>query len=230
MSDDDITYVKIDQQDPRLGRNILFDRRSRAFPLAASIDRSTWRDRSLRVYDPYPNPNQTIGNCTGCSKATQMNTMGSRKKGQVLNMADATRIYSRNTEIDPWPGVWPPDDTGSSTLAAAKTAQEFGIGTEYRWIFGGADEIVQTIVDGRAVVLGTYWEYDMFRQDSSNRIRPGGGDAGGHAWTVRGYWKANDWVLGRCWWGGFRDFWISRMDLDYLMRRDGDAHVQDRVV
>jgi hypothetical protein len=33
--------------------------------------------------------------------------------------------------------------------------------------------------------------------------------------------------LGRCWWGpDFRDFWISRANLDQLLGEDGDAHWQ----
>lgn len=227
MSDN--VYVKVlEQKDPRLGRNIVHDPSSRRFALSVSIDRSTWRDKKVRIYDPSPNPNQTIGNCTGCAKAMQFNAIGNRKPGVVLTMRDATNIYSKATTLDPWQGSYPPDDTGSSGLAAAKAAQAMGIGGTYRWLFGGADEVVQATMDGHIVNVGTRWDFRMFKPDAQGIVHPGGEVAGGHEWTVRGYEKKRDLVIGRCWWGGFRDFYISRFDLAALLADDGDAHVQDR--
>lgn len=219
----------VEQQSELLGRNKVHDERSRAFPMRGAVDRSTWRDKEIRLYDPWPNPNQTVGCCTGVAKCHQFNAVGNRKMGQVLDMEDAERIYSRNTEIDPWDGSWPPTDTGSSGLASAKTAQEFGLGGEYRWLFGGADEVVQNIVEGRAISVGTWWYWDMFEQNGDGLVSVSGGQAGGHQWIARGYDASRDWVEGRCWWGSFRDFWITRTDLDNLLRDGGDAHWQRSV-
>lgn len=219
---------RIPSTDPRLGRHVIHDERSRGFALPVSIDRSTWRTKSIRLYDPSPNPNQIIGNCTGCAKAMMFNSVGNRVAGRVLTMADADKIYSLATTIDPWPGSYPPDDTGSSGLAAAKAAQRLKIGGEYRWLFGGADEIVQAVMDGHVVNVGTNWYESMF----TNRYADGvpltisGAVAGGHEWQVHGYNLTHDLVKGRCWWGSFRDFWIKRADLDRLMHESGDAHVQ----
>jgi hypothetical protein len=224
MSDD--LFVKVyDHEDPRLGRNVVHDPRSRNFPRRAAVDRSTWRDKAVRIYDPLPNPNQPVGCCTGVDASVKLNAIGNRVKGRVLDMDDALRIYSRATTIDPWTGSYPPDDTGSSGLAAAKSAVAFGLASEYRWLFGGADEVVQTIMEGEPVGIGARWEWDMFEQDRDGRIHFGGGEAGGHQWTARGYDADRDWVLGRCWWGGFRDFWIARVDLQDLLDDYGDAHV-----
>jgi len=223
-------YVEIPERgDPRLGRVIVHDPRSRNFPLAATIDRSTWRDKAVRIYDPLPNPNQPRGNCTGCAVAMDFNAIGNRKTGQVLDMSVADTFYSLATSLDPFDGQWPPEDTGSSTLAAAKAAVQLGYGGEYRWLFSGADEVVQTIMDGRVVRVGTYWYWDMFKRDASGRVRISGGVAGGHAWVARGYDIERDWVLGRCWWGDFKDFWLTRADLDTLLRQRGEALVQRRV-
>lgn len=219
---------KIESTDPRLGRHVEHDPRSKAFALAPKIDKTTWTDKSIRVYDPVPNPNQTIGNCTAVAKCVMFNAVGNRRKGVVLNMDNADTLYEWETANDSFPGTWPPDDTGSSGLAAAKAAQHFGLGGTYRFLFGGADEVVQAVMDGRVVNVGTEWENDMFEKDAQNRIHLGGGTAGGHEWSVRGYWKSRDWLYGKCWWGDFAGFWISRADLDSLLRNDGDAHVQDR--
>lgn len=218
--------VTVDPADPRLGRQVVHDSRSRAFPLRIPIVPATWHDKAIRVYDPYPNPNQTIGNCTGVAKCVQFNSIGNRKMGQVLKMVDADRLYSLATTLDPWEGSYPPADTGSSGLAVAKAAQALGLGGEYRWLFGGADEVIQAIMEGLVVNVGTWWYFDMFEPDTEGKVRPTGGQAGGHEWSARGYDLSRDLILGRCWWGGFRDFWISRVDLDSLLQDDGDALVQ----
>lgn len=225
-----VRIERVEQQHRHLGRQLVHDERSRAFALGARVDRTAWRDKAIRLYDPTPNPSQRIGCCTGVAKAMQFNAVGNRKSGVVLDMDDAVAIYVRNTEIDPWEGSWPPDDTGSSGLASCKTAQEFGLGGEYRWLFGGADEVVQAVMGGEVVSVGTWWYEGMFGRDASGLIRPTGSQVGGHQYVIRGYDKSSDRVLGRCWWGEFRDFWMYRTDLDNLLRDGGDAHVQKRLL
>lgn len=217
----------VPQESPLLGRQMFHDSRSFAFPLlTGTIDRSTWRDKAIRLYDPLPNPNQAVGCCTGVAKCNQLNAIGNRVIGRVLDMGDAEALYSWASAHDPWPGQWPPVDTGSSGLASAQAAAEFGIGGEYRWIFGGADEVVQNVIEGRAISVGTWWYWDMFNQDPTGQIHVGGGQAGGHQYIIRGYDVDRDLVLLRCWWGQFRDAWLARSDLDSLLRDGGDAHYQ----
>lgn len=227
---DDIYVKRIEQQDPRLGRFVRHDPASRGFPMRLTIDKSTWRDKSVRIYDPTPNPNQCHGECTFCAKCMEFNAVGNRVKGKVLGMACAHEGYSLTTTLDPFQGQWPPDDTGSNGLAAAKAAQQMGLGGEYRWYFGGADEIVQAIQDGWVVDIGSWWHWDMFEPDEDGYIRATGGYAGGHQYVARAYWKSRDWVGLRCWWGSYRDVWIARADLDSLMHDDGDAHSQQRLL
>lgn len=227
---DDLKVIAIKQHDPRLGRQVVHDTASRRFPLSASVDRDSWRTVALRSYDPRPNPNQRIGNCTGCQKAMAFNTQGHRKRGRILGMAEADRIYSLATTLDPWDGSYPPVDTGSSGLAAAKAAQKLGYGGEYRWLFGGADEVVQALQHGLPVGIGAWWYEGGFNP----KPEPGGGvriemtgrRVGGHQWSARAYDERRDLVGGRCWWGGFKDFWIRRDHLDELLADNGDAHVQ----
>lgn len=225
-----ISTSTIPQHSPLLGRQKAHDVRSRAFPLRTAVDRSTWHDKAVRLYDPLPNPNQRVGCCTGVAKCSQLNAVGNRVKGRVLDMEDAEHIYSENTKIDIWEGEWPPDDTGSSGLASCKAAQNLGLGGEYRWLFGGADEVVQNIMEGRVISVGTWWYESMFEGRYKHLrlpvLAPTGDRAGGHQYVARGYDKGQDLVLCRCWWGSFRDFWISRTDLDNLLIDDGDAHWQ----
>jgi hypothetical protein len=229
----------VEQQSALLGRNMVHDERSRAFALPRkAIDRSSWRDKSIRVYDPRPNPNQPVGCCTHVAKANQFNAVGNRRKGVVLDMDWVLRGYAKNTEKDPYPGTFTydpltgamgGDDTGSSALASCKTAVETGDGGEYRWDFDGGDGIVQNIMEGRAMSIGTWWYWDMFEPEpTSGLVRVGGGHAGGHQWVAHRYWASRRWVGGLCWWGGFRQFWMALDDLDALVRDGGDVHHQRR--
>lgn len=214
--------------DPRLGRHVLHDPRSRGFAWPGAVDPSTWHDKAIRIYDPKPNPNQPNGCCTACAKAMQFNAVTNRRARTILDMDWAQRFYTLETQIDEFPGEMPQDDTGSNGLASCKAAQQTGDGGEYRWIFNGAAGVVQAIMSGAVVSLGTRWDNDMFNPDSQGRIHPGGGAAGGHQWPARGFWASKRLILGRCWWGEFRDFWISMDDLDSLLADDGDAHIQLR--
>lgn len=229
----------VPQEDVRLGRNKVHDPRSRGFVMPRStIDRGTWRDKAVRVYDPIPNPNQCHGECTGCAEAMMLNMVGNRQTGRVLDICAAHMIYADASQNDPWDGGMSfvtqgcqvaGEDTGSSGLSAAKASVKFGLASVYRWEFGGADGVVQQVQEGKGQSVGTWWYGDMFYASGGTFadrpiVKPTGGIAGGHQWLVRGYDVGKDLVLGRCWWGDFKDFWIKRTDLDSLLRDGGDAH------
>lgn len=230
MAEEHLELVRqIPHTDPRLGRNIVHDVRSRSFAYGASIDTTTWYTRKIRLYDPIPNPNQCHGECTCTTKCMMFNAVGNRKKGQVLNMDMAHKLYSKATSIDPFPGSWTaPDweDTGSSGLAAAKAAQTYKLGAEYNFLFNGANETVQAIMEGHTVAVGSYWYNDMFDPDDNGFVEPTGGVAGGHEYLARGYIEPKDAIVIRCWWGYYRDVLIKREHLNDLIMDDGDQHVQ----
>lgn len=228
MTDLDVEIIP--QRWTRLGRQKVHDPRSRGFAHSVAVEKGKWHDKSIRIYDPKVNPNQCHGECTGCANAMMLNAKGNRKTGVVLTMDDAHRIYSLATKLDPFKGEWPPTDTGSSGLAAAKAAQQLGLGGEYRHIFGGADEIVQTIMDDRVVSIGTWWYNGMFKPNADGVIEPTGSRAGGHQYAAHRYDYDRDLVGLRCWWGTYKDVWIKRSHLNDLVMAGGDAHIQDRLV
>lgn len=154
---------------------------------------------------------------------------GNRVAGVILNMDDAHKFYHYASIFDPFDGEWPPDDTGSSGLAAAKAAKKLGLGGEYRHVFGGADEVVQLIMLNRAVNVGTWWYEGMLTPMARQVIEPVGPKVGGHQYLARGYDAPRDEVIIRCWWGSYRDVRIKRKHLNELLMDDGDAHIQDRL-
>ncbi len=226
-----MTKVKVKlvrQQRRTLGRQLVHDSRSRGYPVDLEIDRATWQDKKIRIYDPKPNPSQCHGECTGCAKAMEFNSVGNRVTGRVLNMDTAHKVYSLGSSLDPFEGEWPPTDTGSSGLGAAKAAQQLGLGGAYFHVFNGADEVVQLLMSGRVVNIGTWWYSGMDRPNYLRVIAPSGQRVGGHMYIARGYSIRNDLILLRCWWGLYQDVWIRRTHLDNLLMDEGDAHIQDR--
>ena len=228
----ELKVIQIEQEDPRLGRNVVHDPASRRFAFPRT--ETPTRDISLRVYGPSPTPNQEIGCCTGVDQAVKCNTVGLRVPGRVLKMRDAVRIYSRATQLDPWPGTYPPQDTGSSGLAACKAATEAGWISRFEWIFSGPAGIYAALTQGRPVGVGTWWLERMFEvEKQTNLITVSGRRVGGHQWTIVGYRKRYDAFVGQCWWGpDFGQngrFLIRRASLADLLADDGDAHVTIRV-
>jgi len=229
-SPDDLYAVRINQADPRLGRQIVHDPRSRRFAAAPRTTTAKRQNRSHRIWDPHPNPNQVIGNCTGVAECVMGNSAGNRHKGVTLDMQDAVRIYSLATSLDPFDGAYPPEDTGSSGLAAAKAAVQLGIGDRYEWYFG-----IDAVLDGlqdHTLSVGTWWYWDMFNATSQNRlVRPTGGKAGGHQWalykhdvSVSKLSIGKQRVGGICWWGSYRYFELTVDDFAELLADDGDVH------
>jgi hypothetical protein len=225
----DLDIKVVPQHDKRLGRQQVHDPRSRRFAVSTPIDRSTWRTKSVRVYDPPVNPTQCHGECTGTTKCMQFNAAGNRINGIVLGMDKAHELYTAASHNDPWDLAWPPYDTGSSGLASCVAAQMLGIGGEYTHIFTGADGVVQSIMDGNAVSVGTWWTEGMM-QHRQYLIEPTGETIGGHQYLARAYNLEADLVLIRCWWGKYRDVWIRRRHLNELILDGGDAHLQARKV
>lgn len=225
----DLKVLQVEQQHPQLGRQLVHDPQSRSFPAKVTVDKATWKTKLLRIYDPRRNPNQCHGECTGVAKAMEFNTAGNRVAGVILNMDDAHKFYHYATIFDPFEDEWPPTDTGSSGLAAAKAAKQLGLGGEYRHVFGGADELVQLIMMNRSVNVGTWWYERMLSPNSRNVIEPTGPKVGGHQYLARGYDITQDHVIIRCWWGSYRDVRIKREHLNELIMDDGDAHIQDRI-
>lgn len=167
----------------------------------------------------------SLGACTGFSVAQALNTDRHRRSDPWLTGEGALDIYSAATNIDPWPGDWPPDDTGSSVLCAAKSAVAQGHGTGYRWAFG-LDQVLAALML-QPVVVGTVWRGDMFRVEPAGFVHASGGVVGGHAYCLHGLnvrdryvWILNSWGTGWGWGGRAK---LSFDDLGGLLADDGEA-------
>jgi len=199
------------------------DQRSRAFaaPLAAEI-------HSVRHRHYGPILNQWVGSCTGHSAAQNLNNAPVHKARSAYKRdSDAMDIYHLATTLDPWPGEYPPEDTGSSVLCAAKATKQLGFISGYRWAFG-FDQMLAALMFN-PVVVGTIWRNNMYRLDDKGFLDVSGSVVGGHAYLIMGYAASrgyftmlNSWSRA---WGKKGYAKIGARDLRTLIDNDGEAVV-----
>jgi hypothetical protein len=105
---------------------------------------------------------QTLGSCT-CSAMVQKINMKPihQARGEYLTVVDAERkLYPWVTRNDPFQGEYPPDDTGSSVLTAAKGAVHFELAEGFDWYFG-FDQMLAGLPFG-PIEIGIDWPDSMF--------------------------------------------------------------------
>jgi hypothetical protein len=199
------------------------DERSRAFraPLAAEI-------HTVRHTHYGPVLRQWVGSCTGHSAAQNLNSKPLHQpRTPYKTDGHAMDIYKLATTLDPWSGQYPPEDTGSSVLAAAKAAQRLGYIGGYQWAFGYNQLLAALML--QPVVVGTVWYDRMFNLGRYGFLNVSGSVAGGHAYLIIGY-AAHDryFTILNSWgvdWGRKGRARIKAADMRRLIKDDGEAVV-----
>lgn len=164
-----------------LGRHINHDEASKAFPAQLANDVMHVRHtRTNAILDQ-----GSLGSCTGNAMVGCLGTQPYRlHPGVSLDEALAVAIYEQATALDPYPGQYPPDDTGSDGLSVAKAAQARGLIRAYDHAFG----LEQTILAAslRPVIIGIPWYDSMFDPDIHGFVVRSAGArlAGGHEVVV----------------------------------------------
>lgn len=238
------------QQRPYLGRHVNHDPLSRRFPYR-SAPSPPWRPVAVQHLRRIPIFDQgigvdSLGNCTAC---TGLGLLGTGRYWDALlavtrattvtgagpypfNAAGCEALYHDITADDPFPGAWPPEDTGSDGLSMAKALVRAGIIPGYRHTFNLADALL-ALAD-YPLAVGTVWTDSMFTPDSDAIIRYEGPAVGGHEWIADEYVPAGvidrgDYIGGTTSWGsGFGDhgrFYLSVDDFERLLDVNGDVIV-----
>lgn len=206
-----------------LGRkvDVHHDPRSLNFPATtATVVSKTWKH-----YGPVLDQGQ-VGSCTGNAMAQSLNSRPlNGAAGTYLTEVDALALYSLATQVDTYPGTYPPDDTGSDGLSVAKAAQQQGRITQYDHAFG-LEHTLEALMSG-PVLLGTVWLHDMFHPDSKGFVRATGAVAGGHEYVLLGVALASKYVTClNSWsgaWGLNGRFRMTFDTLAALLDQQGDA-------
>ena len=219
--------------DPRLGRCVQFDDRSRDWPVRAVMGPSA--DPRTRMWylpsDAWVFDQGQQGSCVGMGVTNEL-----RYTPRVVNGVNerfaVEQIYWAAQRIDPWDGgSYPgaaPTYEGTSVLAGVKAAADLGYYREYRWAFSEED-LALTVSHIGPAVLGLPWHEGMFHPDGGWYLRPVGAVAGGHCVLACGlnlaggfYTVMNSWGSS---WGNRGRARILRTDMARLLANQGEAVV-----
>lgn len=229
----------------RLGRHVEHDERSIAFAhhvVPKSAIASVAWPRRIPILDQ-----GNLGSCTGnavtgligtdskgriatSSVTVTADTKGVFKAGtRKLDETFAVDIYKLNTRLDEFAGGYPPDDTGSSGIAAAKSGQQLGLFSKYTHAF--SYDAMLTALQVGPVIIGIPWYNSMYSPTSAGQVTvsTASGLAGGHELLVREYnattdvvWIDNSWGTG---WGKAGRAYIKGADMKLLLSNSGDVTV-----
>jgi hypothetical protein len=185
----EIFYRHIDEQPGygRLGRHVLHDSRSLAYMVAEwpnhAIQSVVWK-RATSILDQ-----GNLGSCTGNAAVGTLGTdpfVQTIVGGPQLDETEALALYSSATNLDAYPGAYPPDDTGSDGLSVAKAAHKAGLISGYQHALTLTAAL--TALQSRPVITGVNW-YDSFDAPDLYghvSISPGASVRGGHEFEVLG--------------------------------------------
>jgi hypothetical protein len=208
-----------------LGRLFEHDPASRRYPAAMSaapLKKVMW-PRSGPAFDQ-----GDIGSCTGNAIAGVLNTAPyHRPRARRLTEDKAVEIYALATVLDGFDGTYPPDDTGSSGLAACKAAKQLGLISEYRHAFG-LDHALAALQLG-PVITGIDWFNGFDSPGKRGLIQIAGTVRGGHEIEIFGHDPLNDLVwFWQSWgprWGWYGRGCMTTGTWRELLARDGDVTV-----
>lgn len=158
------------------GRRPEADPRNSEFPVRELARARKLTLRSYTWRNPIRLDQGQRGTCVGNAFAHE----AAARPVMVANVDEALaiRIYDRAQLLDQWAET--PPEEGTSVIAGAKAAKEFGYVTEYRWATS-FDDLCLAVGNLGPVVLGLDWYADMMDTDASGYVHVSGGVVGGHA-------------------------------------------------
>ncbi len=172
-----------------LGRHVNHDPRSLNYavrPRAATATSRRW-NRVTAILDQ-----GQIGSCTGNASDGVLGTgpihetVVAAKPEWDFGEPGAVEIYSLATTLDPIPGRYPPKDTGSDGLSAAKACVRLGLISGYLHCLS-LDAVLTALQTG-PLITGVNW-YDSFDGPDANGLVSISDDAyvrGGHEFELFG--------------------------------------------
>ncbi|KIZ16823.1 hypothetical protein [Streptomyces natalensis] len=225
------------QPDPRLGRHVQHDPRSLRYAhgvLPQSAIKTVDWQRRAPIFDQ-----GSVGSCTGNAAAGLLGTDSSARPGLTsvtisgnavpVDEQLAVQVYSLATQLDSIRGAYPPDDTGSSGLGAAKALVKLGLAAKYTHAF--SLDALNSALQAGPVMVGTLWLESMFNIDPDGYVVVDRKSqvAGGHEYVISAYdADRKAYRLDNSWgesWGAHGSAWYSQTNLAWLLSQDGDVTV-----
>jgi hypothetical protein len=187
-------YDESPREGMRLGRNQWLDGRSLAYmvendarEMGKSISSQLW-ERKVAILDQ-----GSLGSCTGNAGTGALGTepfYDAAGRNVLPDPGDAAaceefavQLYSDATQLDPYPGTYPPEDTGSSGMAICKVLKARGTIRGYRW--ARSPYGLLRLLQNGPVLQGMPWREAFFSPDKDGFIDadphwPSSSLAGGH--------------------------------------------------
>jgi hypothetical protein len=209
-----------DPADPRLGRHVHHDARSRRFAYRGPTSplHAVRHERHVPVFDQ-----GNIGSCTGNAAVGCLATgpfFATINDADValirgLDQKAAVAVYSEASALDPFPGQYPPEDTGSDGLSVAKVLTAWDAISGYEHAFG-LEQALSALMRV-PVITGTTWMSSMFEPDAEGLVRPSGSAQGGHEYLLDEYDPVRGWV-------GFTNSWSDQWGLAGRFYMEAEAY------
>ncbi|MFD7999958.1 hypothetical protein [Streptomyces mirabilis] len=181
----------------------------------------------------------SLGSCTGNAAAGLLGTDSAARtgltsatiSGSVVPVDEdlAVQVYELATQLDSIKGTYPPDDTGSSGIGAAKALKKLGLATSYTHAFS-LDALKSALQNG-PVMVGTVWLESMFDVGSNGYVKVDRKSqvAGGHEYVLSAYDTTRQaFRMDNSWgefWGARGSAWLSEADVQWLLSQQGDVTV-----
>jgi hypothetical protein len=181
----------------------------------------------------------SLGSCTGNAATGLLGTDFNGRpgltsvtvNGDVLPVDEdlAVKVYELATQLDNIEGTYPPDDTGSSGLGAAKALKKLGLASSYKHAFS-LDALKSALQNG-PVMVGTVWLQSMFDVDADGYVVVDrkSAVAGGHEYVISAYDADRQaFRLDNSWgesWAVKGSAWLTQANLGWLLSQDGDVTV-----
>lgn len=236
-----VTRHRYEPTDPRLGRHIAHDSRSLDYAhhvLPMSALKAVQWTRRIPILDQ-----GQVGSCTGNALTGVIGTDSANRTASpvvqlradkkkvfkagtyTLDEQTALKFYSLNTREDDCDGTYPPDDTGSSSLAAGKSGKAVGLFDGYLHAF--SLQAMQTALQTGPVLIGIPWLQSMFtpKADGGLDVDPDSGVAGGHELAVSG-WDKDRFRIDNSWgnsWGDAGSCYATNDQMQWLLSQGGDC-------
>jgi len=210
----------------RLGRHVNHDPRSLRYLVGAPARalQSVEHERVIPVLDQ-----GDLGSCTGNAAVGALGTKplydGLPDDHPHLDEDFAVQVYSSATEIDPYDGQYPPDDTGSDGLSVSKVCKNLGLISGY--LAATSVSAMQNALQSAPVIVGVKWYEGFDNPDDDGLVEISGVVRGGHEFEIVGldlenelFHAVNSWGGG---WGKDGSFWFSFDTMSQLLGEDGDC-------
>lgn len=216
----------------RLGRSVAHDARSLQYKVPrATTPKSVKWERRIPIHDQNTAGPGGIGLGT-CTCNTGLGILGTdpfydtlpKDVQSQLTDRHAVDLYREVTRIDPFPGQYEPDDTGSAELFVGKILKARG------WISGyqtatNIDEAHAAIQRG-PYGFGSIWFSGMDTPNQYGQVFATGFSRGGHEYIFTEYDAAQDrWWFDNSWtefWGKGGRAWMDTPTKLRLMGMQGD--------